>query len=415
VEADEVLVLFAREVVGDAIALAASGNVPITSPTPTPGFPPPPAPVRTGAGAVHPHLGQHLITPLKHDTISGHAYAHTPRALPLQVPDARTTQLLQTQDELGKQQAAMDRVKEYRQAAAELDRHSADLQKRGIALPGTWKPWTPEEHASHAAYADDTITKALDNGMATSRTHTLGGTGQVWTPERASHHKDIVSQAVDRAVNVPSGHRGVLVGGLATPTRTSVARQVAPTKDYLHVNTDDIKKELAARGLIPDLPGLSPAEASPLVHDESEHIADLITREALRRGKNVAIHTPMSDPSAIRAHADRLRQAGHTVHGVFVHTLPGKAAAAARSSHKSGHESWRQQKSAGSPYRSPALVRAAETSAGSSVNSEAFEAAKKHLGSWEHWDATSALKKTASSSQQVPSGVPTVEELARGE
>lgn len=415
-EADEALALFARELISDAVALAVTGNIPPVTPPASLGMPPRPAPARTGAGAVHPHLGSHLLTPLPHDTISGHAYAHAPRPYEPQAPDARTVQLLDTQAQLQKHQDALDRVREYRQAAAELDRHSASLKKQGIALPGTWKPWTPEEHDSHARYAEDTLTRALDGGQATSRTETLDGHGQVWKPERASLHRDIVQDYMHKAETVPSGHRAVLAGGIPSPARDSAARQAAPEKDYLHVSTDLIKQELAARGVIPQLNGLSPMESSPLVHEESQHIADLITREALRRGKNVAVHTAMSDPDAVAAHVNRMRQAGHTVHGVFVHTPPGKAADAARSRHRSGHESWRQEKSAGGRYVSPAVIRSAETAPGSSVNADAFEKSKPLLGSWEHWDAADGSgRKTASSGQQqTPADIPTPEELARG-
>lgn len=418
-EADDALAAFARELVSDVIALAVSGNVPaVPKPSPEGMTLPPPPKARKGAGAVHPHLGHHLLTVHHGDTISGHAYTHVPRPLPVappEEPDAKDVKLQETTAELERHQEAMDRVREYRHAAGELDRHARDIKSRGQALPGTWKPWTPDEHASHARYAEDSLTRALGSGQATTATETYDGNGQVWKPERAAVHKDIVDGYMRKAEKVPSGHRAILVGGIPAPARSAVGRQAAPERDFLHVNTDDIKEELAARGMVPEVRGLSPMEASPLVHGEAGHVADLVTREALRRGKNVAVHTAMSDPDAIKAHADRFRAAGHTVHGVFVHTPVDKAVGSAASRHRSGHEAWRQQKSNGAKYVTPGLLHAAEAAPGSSVNAGAFEAAKPHLGSWEHWDATGTPRKTAAHVPARAAAIPSPEELLRGE
>lgn len=401
-EADEALALFARSLVSDVIAL--SVQVP-------PAVVPPSAPVpfhpRKGAGAVHPGLGGHLLTQYKGDTISGHAYKHVPRPFPVVGPDPKDVALDQAKQELAKHQEALASVSEYRQAAAELDRHSAELQREGRALPGAWRPWTPDEHASHAAYTENAVAKALDDGKATSRTETHDGNGQVWKHTRAAAHRDIVHHLLDGAQTVPSGRRAVVVGGLHGPHRDKAAKAAAPEKDYLHVSTDRVKEEMAARGLIPHVEGLSPMEASPLVHDEASHIAGMTLREATRRGKNVALHTPMSDPETVKAHIGMLRQAGHTVHGVFADADGGKAADAAIATHRRGHEAWRKGGSNGAKHVSPALLRtAAET------NRKAFEGLKPAFGSWEHHGVDG--KRTTSGQANPGNGIPTPEELARG-
>jgi predicted kinase len=404
VEADEALAAFAQELVRGVISLTATGNVPGIADAP---LAPPPA--RTGAGAVHPHLGHHLVTAVKGDTISGHAYKHVPRPYEL---DATQVKLAEQHQQLEAQEKALQGVRDYRSAARELDQHSAQLHRDGIALPGTWRAWTPDERASHARHAEDSLVRALASGKATTATETLDGTGQVWKPERAARHRDIVHQFLEDNQGVPSGHQAVLVGGLHGTHREQVAAKAAPAGRYLHVRTDDIKREMAARGMVPHLAGLSPMEASPLVHDEAEHVAHLLAREAVRRGKNVAIHTAMSDPDAIRAHVDQLHREGHSVHAAFAHVDPGKAADAARALHASGHEKFRRQEDHGQKYLPPSLVRAADAGNGETVNSRAFEAAKRHLGSWESWDATSgSLRKSGSSGDRPRRGIPAPEDF----
>lgn len=401
-EADEALAAFAQELIRGVISLSAE-SVPPVSPDP---MAPPPA--RKGAGAVHPHLGRHLITAHKADTISGHAYKHVPRAL---MPDPKDVKLAEARQQLDAQGVALQNAHDYRQAADELDKHISELHRAGVTLPGTWKPWTPDEHASHARYAEDAITRALEAGNATSRTETYDGNGQVWKPDRAAMHRDIVHQLLEADQRVPSGRRAVIVGGIASGHRDHVAGKAAPDSDYVHVSAHRVKEEMARRGMVPSVAGLSPMEASPLVHDEASHVAGLLSREAVRRGKNVAIHTALADAGTAGAHVAALREAGHNVHVAFAHVHPGKAADHAASRHQSGHESFRRQQSSGARYLPGALVRAADAGGGETVNSAAFQALKPSLGSWEHWDARDGKPRKTESSGGQRHRIPSPEQL----
>ncbi len=63
---------------------------------------------------------------------------------------------------------------------------------------------------------------------------------------------------------------------------------------YLTINPDDIKEAMARRGLIPELDGLSPMEASDLVHAESSHVVKRLARRAMDDGKNIIWDITMS-------------------------------------------------------------------------------------------------------------------------
>ena len=63
---------------------------------------------------------------------------------------------------------------------------------------------------------------------------------------------------------------------------------------YLMINPDDIKEEMARRGMIPEIDGLSPMEASELVHEESSYLASQLAIRAQADGKNLIWDITMS-------------------------------------------------------------------------------------------------------------------------
>lgn len=414
-EAEDALTALARDLLGE-VFLARSESVPEVPKTQavmgTPMQAPPPA--RTGAGAVHPHLGHHLLTGHHGDTISGHAYAHVPKPYEVQQPDAKDLKLAEQKDQLEQQQKTIEKAGDHERAAKELDDHAADLESHGIPLPGQYKRMSPEETDTRHRYATDSVAAALKNGKATSVQHTLDGQGNIYTGDRAAMHRDLVHEALDQAVKVPSAWRGVLVGGLHHKAKQRVMKghPELPEDQFLHVDPRRITDRLAELGLVPEVKGLSPGEASALVHDEAQWIAQLLLRAAMERGKNVAVHTPMQSAGAIAAHADRLRGAGYHVHGLFVHTPVDKAIDHAHSSYKSGVEKYRRQQGAGAPPALPGVLAGADRGA-TTAHQDAFEDGKTHLDSWEQWDNTDDLVPSGSSGPPAGHGIASAEELRK--
>jgi hypothetical protein len=75
---------------------------------------------------------------------------------------------------------------------------------------------------------------------------------------------------------------GFIAGGLGGAGKTTVLEQHAGinSSGFPTINPDEFKEELARRDLVPDVPGLSPMEASSLVHQESSHIARMLVGRA---------------------------------------------------------------------------------------------------------------------------------------
>lgn len=158
--------------------------------------------------------------------------------------------------------------------------------------------------------------------LGTDRTETISP--NVWSPERDAIHREIVDDVYRRAASVPNNGRAIIAGGpsgAGKSTTLSGEAHVNASK-YLRIDPDDMKVELAKRGLIPEVPGeddLSPMERSTLVHAESMRMARMLAQRAYADKKNVIWDITMTAFGATKSHMDALRRNGYTqVAAVYV-------------------------------------------------------------------------------------------------
>lgn len=398
---------------------APPGYVSVSWASDRPDYEPTPVPVsalipaemapKTGAAAVHPHMGGHL-TKLPGDTISGHAHAHVPKPLPVQAPDQRGLAVQAAQQVL-----AMRDAQDQMQLQDDMAR--AQAERTGIPLPGTYAPLTDDQYAAHVARTEHLIASELAAGHSTDKTETLDGRGQVWKPERAAVHNEIVKSYLDKAVSVPSEGKGLMMGGLGGAGKTTVLKQI-PEIDltrYAVVNPDDIKEELARRGMVPQVEGLSPMEASVLVHEESSHIANLVAQQLYARHKNIAWDITMSSGRSAARRIDQMEHHGYgEVQGVFVHIPVETSVERARARHRRGLEKYRQGNGSGGRLVPADLIRAAETKPGSTANREAFESLRNRFNAWQLWDNSGTKPVLVEKSKPAAgTGIMSVEDLMR--
>ena len=123
------------------------------------------------------------------------------------------------------------------------------------------------------------------------------------------------------------------------------------------INPDDIKEEMARRGMIPEIDGLSPMEASELAHEESSHLAKRLARRAQADGKNLIWDITMSSEGTTASRIDDLRKAGYTqVDGLFVDISIETSIRRTESRHREGHDKWRTGKGLGGRYVPPEVI-----------------------------------------------------------
>jgi predicted kinase len=248
--------------------------------------------------------------------------------------------------------------------------------------------FTDAEWAEHVADVRDALEQADSDGLATDCQYTTDPDREQWTAERDRVQGLIVADLYEQAKDVPCDHQSIIAGGLGGAGKSTVLSKHADVdlSQYLTINPDTIKEEMARRGLIPEVAGLSPMEASDLVHEESSAIAKQLARKALADGKNVIWDITMSSRASTEHRIDDLRSAGYRVDGVFVDIPVETSVRRADARHREGEEDYCAGHGLGGRYVPHEVIRAQADSQWGSKNRRTFEEVSPRFDHWSRYD-----------------------------
>lgn len=115
---------------------------------------------------------------------------------------------------------------------------------------------------------------------------------------------------------------------------------------------------MAARGLIPDVEGLSPLDAADLAHAEAQFVAKRLALRALADGRNLLFDISMASRVSVDSWLGTLRQAGYSVGGIFVDIGIEESVCRSTAAYRRGHEEYRAGRGYGGRYIPPEAIRA---------------------------------------------------------
>lgn len=200
-----------------------------------------------------------------------------------------------------------------------------DLGHRGGA--GMSRYELERHYDAHVRAADALLLKHAKT-HDTSRNGVAGTTDEhgniTWSKERDAIHQQIVQDVfAKRSQGVPTDRHVLFLGGAPGAGKSSILRKDGAVPGYrdgqsIVINPDDFKTELAARGLVPDLPGLTPMERTAFVHEESSRMANMLAALARRNGHNVTMDITMSSGKSTQRKLDEFHHAGYSSQAAFV-------------------------------------------------------------------------------------------------
>jgi predicted kinase len=262
--------------------------------------------------------------------------------------------------------------------------------REGAALrPVAGTPLTDAEHADHVADVRCRLAHAEAAGLATHVLHTMDLGNEVWSYERRRLHDALLQSFYARAAGVPCEHRAILVGGLPGAGKTTVLGRHPDVDltDYLTINPDQIKEEMALRGLIPQIYGLTPMEAARLAHEESSDIAKRLAHRAQADGKNMIWDVTMSRPRTCTDRIAGLAAAGYgRVDAIFVDVPIRVSLLRADARHRAGHDAYRAGSGIGGRFVPQEVILAQADPTWGSVNRATFELVKDRFTAWARFD-----------------------------
>jgi predicted kinase len=257
------------------------------------------------------------------------------------------------------------------------------------SAPDRPPPLTDAEHADHVQEVRGCLDKARSDGLATDQMYTIDRAREQWEPGRNRIHGQIVRDLYDQASDVPNDRMAIVAGGLPGSGKTTTLEQHAgiDRSQYLTINPDSIKEEMARRGLVPDVPGLSPMEASDLVHEESSHVAKRLALRAQADGKNIIWDITMRSYSSTEGRIHDLRMAGYTrIDGIFVDIPIDTSITRADARHREGHDDYLAGKGLGGRFVPEEVIKEQADPEWGSINRKTFEEVKRQLDSWSTYD-----------------------------
>jgi predicted kinase len=248
-----------------------------------------------------------------------------------------------------------------------------------------WRPLTDAEYAEHVTNVRDGLDKARADGLATEPRPD----GETWTRERRAGHNAIIADLYEAARDVPCERRAILAGGLPGAGKTTVLEQHAgiDRSQYLTINPDEIKEEMAKRGMIPKIAGLTPMEASDLVHEESSHIAKQLALRATSDGKNVIWDITMASRDSTATRINDIRAAGYSrVDGIFIDIPVDVGIRRSEARHREGHDNYRAGQGFGGRFVPAEVISSQANPDWGSSNRKTFEQVKPQLDAWLRFD-----------------------------
>jgi predicted kinase len=225
--------------------------------------------------------------------------------------------------------------------------------------------------------------------LDTYLTHTVDRNHEVWSHDRRLIHDALVESLYARAENVPNDRQAVVTGGLGGAGKTTVLTEHAgiDLRNYLMINPDLVKEEMAARGLVPEIQGLTPMEATELVHEESSHVAKRVAHRAQADGKNVIWDITMSRAESAQDRIESLRASGYTeIDGIFVDIPVEMSLRRADGRHREGHDQYRAGSGLGGRFVPKEMIQAQADDDWGSKNRMHFETVKDRFSSWALYD-----------------------------
>src|SRR6201995_3012282 len=180
----------------------------------------------------------------------------------------------------------------------------------------------------------------------------------IWTPGRNQQLGELIAEVFRTAPAVPRDYRAVIAGGLPGADRAAALAQAGVDRSQvLTVSVGGVLTRMAARELIPAVPGRPPLAGAELVHAEAKHVAKRIGLVAVNSGWNVILDVTLASRASAESWTYALRFADYTVSAIFADLDVEEAVPGAEAAYRDGEDEYRQGRGYGGRALPPHAIR----------------------------------------------------------
>jgi Zeta toxin len=181
----------------------------------------------------------------------------------------------------------------------------------------------------------------------------------IWTAGRNQQLGELIAEVFRTAGVVPREYRAVVAGGPPGADKAAAMDQHGTDRSqFLTVSVDDVLTRMAARGLIPVVPGRPPLAGAELVHTEAQHIAKRIALVAVNDGWNVILDVTLASRPSAESWTYALRFADFTVTAVYAGLTAEESVRRSAEAYQHGEEEYEHGRGYGGRYLPPDAIRA---------------------------------------------------------
>lgn len=185
------------------------------------------------------------------------------------------------------------------------------MNDRFIEFKNNGTNYTMSEALVRGEWVDEKTRIAISEGRDSVSLYKVDG---VWDEDRAALHNKLIQDKLDEYRDIPNEGQVIFSAGLPGAGKTTVLTGELGIKgnDYATVSSDDFKEALAEHGAIPHIEGLTPMEASTLVHLESSELADRLLSQLASENKNIIYDFTCRKEEVTMRRIDSLRNHGYS-------------------------------------------------------------------------------------------------------
>ena len=181
----------------------------------------------------------------------------------------------------------------------------------------------------------------------------------MWTAGRNEQLGELIAEVFRTAGAVPRDYRAIVAGGPPGADKAAaIDQQGIDRSQFLVVSVGDVLIRMAARGLIPAVPGRPPMAGAELVHTEAQHVAKRIALVAVNDGWNVILDVTLASRPSAESWTYALRFSDFTVTAVYAGLTAEESIRRSAEAYARDEAEYEQGRGYGGRYLPPDAIRA---------------------------------------------------------